>query len=204
MAYQQTDYTRQQRAEALTALLKAGHRILSKSGFAGIVIAEIAAAAGMASGNVYRYFKNKDALVVALFERATEHEIHAVFDSVNPRAPAPIQMEMLLTAFAQRAQVNPTLAYALLAEPVAAALEKARQRYRGTWAEKFATVIGQGIEEQSFIPQPARIAAVAIVAAMADSLARAPSEPAIKPDQLNALIDFCLRGLGVSPTGDRP
>lgn len=196
MAYQETDYTRQLKADSRAALLKAGHRILAKQGFAGISMAAVAAGAGMATGNLYRYFRNKDELVVALFERATLHEIQAVFDSVNPSAPLPLQMETLLTAFAQRACVNPVLSHALLAEPVGPALELARQNYRSTWADHFQQVIQAGIDRGDFCPQPAPTAAVAIVAAMADSLALKPNAQALANNHIAALVAFCLRGLG--------
>lgn len=199
MAYQETHYTRQLKADSRAALLKAGHRILSKQGFAGISIAAVAAGASMATGNLYRYFSNKDALVVALFERASQHEIQAVFDSVNPSAPAALQMETLLTAFAQRACVNPVLSYALLAEPVGPALEQARQRYRSTWASHFQQVIQTGTDRGDFCQQPASTAAVAIVAAMADSLALRPDAQPLSDNHIAALVNFCLRGLGARP-----
>lgn len=195
MAYQETDYTRQNKAETRSALLRAGHKLLAQKGFSAVSIADVAARAGMATGNVYRYYKNKAALVVALFERATQHEIHAVFDSVNALAPAELQLRTLLTAFAQRANANPVLSYALLAEPVGPELEAARQHYKATWADKFRQVIQQGIQQNVFIEQPVHVAAVAIVAIMADSLVLPDPQARLSEQHIEQLVNFCLRAL---------
>ncbi|AFU97264.1 TetR/AcrR family transcriptional regulator [Simiduia agarivorans] len=195
MAYQETDYTRQNKADTRNALLRAGHKLLAKKGFSAISIAGVAQQAGMATGNVYRYFKNKSALVVALFERATQYEIEAVFDSVNALAPAEIQLRTLLTAFAQRANANPVLSYALLAEPVTPELEAARQTYKATWAGKFQQVIQQGIQQQVFVEQPVQVAAVAIVAVMADSLILPDPYARLTEQHIEHLVNFCLRAL---------
>lgn len=195
MAYQETEYTRQNKADTHDALLRAGHKLLAKQGFSAISIAGVATEAGMATGNVYRYFKSKSALVVALFERATQHEITAVFDSVNALAPAEIQLHTLLTAFAQRANANPVLSYALLAEAVTPELESARLRYKSTWADKFQQVIRLGIQQGVFVEQPEKVAAVAIVAVMADSLILPDPHSRLSEQHIEHLVNFCLRAL---------
>ena len=196
MAYQATEHTDQLKQANLERLLQKGHQLVAKSGFQNLSISKVTTAAGMASGNLYRYFDSKDALAVAIFERATEREIAAVFDSVNETAPPPLKLEMLLSAFCERALANPKLAYALIAEPVSPAVEAARLRYRGIWAEGFAQVIEAGINQGEFDQQPATLAAVAIVGAMAEAVLHQANHKIINRLATKPLVAFCLRGLG--------
>ncbi|MDN3639344.1 TetR/AcrR family transcriptional regulator [Simiduia curdlanivorans] len=196
MAYQATEHTDQVKQANLESLLHKGHQLVAKSGFQNLSISKVTAAAGMASGNLYRYFNNKDALAVAIFERATEREITAVFDSVNQTAAAALTLEMLLSAFCERALANPKLAYALIAEPVSPAVEAARLRYRAIWAERFASVIEAGIKNNEFAQQSAMLAAVAIVGAMAEAVLHQANHKIINRLATKPLVAFCLRGLG--------
>jgi len=49
-------------------ILRAAVRVFAKKGFYATRVSEIAAAAGVADGTIYLYFKSKDELLVALFE----------------------------------------------------------------------------------------------------------------------------------------
>lgn len=195
MVYQATDKTRERQEASREGLLTAGHKWVAKQGFQSLSIAGVAASAGMATGNVYRYFKDKNELTVAIFERATQHEINAVFDSVNQTADASLQLEVLLTAFAQRALASPTLAYALIAEPVSPALEQARLRYRAAWATRFQSVIELGMEQQAFAQQPASLAAAALVGAMAETVVQQSGTLVMSNPLIDSLVQFCLRAL---------
>ena len=203
MAYQATEHTDQLKQANLERLLQKGHQLVAKSGFQSLSISKVTAAAGMASGNLYRYFDNKDALAVAIFTRATEREISAVFDSVNPTATAPLKLKMLLSAFCERALANPKLAYALIAEPVSPAVEAARLRYRTIWAQRFADVIENGIKRKEFDQQPAMLAAVAIVGAMAEAVLHQADHQIINRLATEPLVNFCLRGLGRGKTDEQ-
>ena len=48
-------------------VLDAAEAVFAESGYAGATMAAIAERAGMSTGNVYRYFANKEALFLALF-----------------------------------------------------------------------------------------------------------------------------------------
>jgi TetR/AcrR family transcriptional regulator, fatty acid metabolism regulator protein len=53
-------------------ILHAAVRVFAKKGFHATRVSEIAAAAGVADGTIYLYFKSKDELLVALFEDRVE------------------------------------------------------------------------------------------------------------------------------------
>jgi TetR/AcrR family fatty acid metabolism transcriptional regulator len=55
-------------AEKRNRILRAAIKIFSQKGFFGSKISEIARASGVADGTIYLYFKNKDDLLISLFE----------------------------------------------------------------------------------------------------------------------------------------
>jgi AcrR family transcriptional regulator len=60
----------QRQARNREALVKAGHKVMSKKGIDAATMQEIAALADVGAGTVYSYFKSKDELAVAVLERA--------------------------------------------------------------------------------------------------------------------------------------
>ncbi len=57
------------------AILEAAERVISRDGFTGVKMADIAAEAGVAAGTVYNYFKNKEAVLESIKLRGFE-QIH--------------------------------------------------------------------------------------------------------------------------------
>ena len=58
--------------DSLRRMLDAAELMLAKYGLEGATVARIAAAAGLSPGNVYRRFPDKEALMRAVFSRATD------------------------------------------------------------------------------------------------------------------------------------
>ena len=74
-------------------ILRAAIRVFAKKGFYATRVSEIAGAAGIADGTIYLYFKNKDAILVSIFEEqlgrlveVLEREIEAA-DTTEQRIP---------------------------------------------------------------------------------------------------------------------
>jgi TetR/AcrR family transcriptional regulator, fatty acid metabolism regulator protein len=57
-------------ADKREAILRAGVRTFARKGYFNSKVADIAAAAGVADGTVYLYFKNKDDILHSIFDRA--------------------------------------------------------------------------------------------------------------------------------------
>jgi len=70
--------------EARARLLDAAVRCWQRSGLDGLAMADIAAEAGVARSTVYRYFPNRDELLLGLARR----EVQAVRDDMEPRLEA--------------------------------------------------------------------------------------------------------------------
>ena len=76
---------RQKRSrESLRRMLDAAEVVLAKYGLEGAILPLIAAKAGISAANVYRRFRDKDALMAAVFQRLRERSSAATAAQVNP------------------------------------------------------------------------------------------------------------------------
>lgn len=57
------------------AILRAAIKVFSQNGFFNSKVADVAKAAGVADGTVYLYFKNKDDILVSIFNHVTEQAL---------------------------------------------------------------------------------------------------------------------------------
>lgn len=204
MAYRATANTESRKAQVHENILKAAKALVSESGFRGLSIQSVAERANIATGTLYRYFPSKTALCVALFERATEREIEQVKAAAETEGNAAHKLQHALTVFAERAMQNPTLAYALIAEPVDSELDTARLEYRAAWAQTFSALIRKGVRQGEFIAQPELLCASAMVGAMAESLITPDSAgltASQRKKQIQYVVRFCMRAVSHS-TGD--
>ena len=64
-------------------ILSAAAKVFGESGFPGSSMAALAKQAGMSVGHIYHYFENKDAIIEALVDRATE-EVGGMFEEAHP------------------------------------------------------------------------------------------------------------------------
>jgi AcrR family transcriptional regulator len=67
-------------------ILDAACDCVRRSGFHGASMAEIAAAAGVSVGQIYRYFENKEAIVAAIVDKDLA-EMHAKFAGLEESGP---------------------------------------------------------------------------------------------------------------------
>jgi len=70
-------------------ILRAAIRIFSQRGFFNSKVSDIARAAGVADGTIYLYFKNKDDLLISLFEEKMGEVVAEVREKVS-RGDAPM------------------------------------------------------------------------------------------------------------------
>src|SRR5436190_7158698 len=57
------------------AILRAAIKVFARSGFFNAKVADVARQAGVADGTVYLYFKNKDDILVSIFNHVTEQAL---------------------------------------------------------------------------------------------------------------------------------
>ena len=122
-------------------ILKAAVRVFARKGFYATRVSEIAKAAGVADGTIYLYFKNKDDLLISLFEDRMEGII-ATFRGELERIATPegrlhrfIEMHLALV------EEKPQLAEVLTVE-----LRQSSKFMREYRAPKFAEYLGILVE----------------------------------------------------------
>jgi AcrR family transcriptional regulator len=76
--------------ESLRRMLDAAEVVLAKHGLEGAILPRIAAKAGISAANVYRRFRDKDALMAAVFQRIRERSSVATAAQVDPETVRPI------------------------------------------------------------------------------------------------------------------
>lgn len=81
-------------------ILKAAVKVFAKNGFYATRVSEIAKAAGVADGTIYLYFKNKDDVLISIFEDGIQRllgilrEVAASDDSVEDRITRIIELQL--------------------------------------------------------------------------------------------------------------
>lgn len=104
------------RAAKRDRILDAAEGVFAERGFYAAKVADIAKAAGVADGTIYLYFKNKDDLLITLFEsrmeRVNQLLAEAVAGAVGPRA----QLVAFVRAYLDLIVAQPTAAEVLTIE----------------------------------------------------------------------------------------
>jgi AcrR family transcriptional regulator len=196
MAYRETPLVKKRKVAQKSGLLRAAETLLREGGFTSLTIQGVALGAGVGVGTVYRYFTGKDELATEVFKRATERELAAVDLALNVQQSASERLAAAVEVFAQRALAAPTLAWALIAEPVDPAVDLARLQYRKAYAALFEQVISEGVAIQEFVAQNATLSAAGLVGALAESLLGPLDHPGDEYEVIAELRKFCLRSVG--------
>src|SRR5262245_43002310 len=91
-------------------ILDAALEVFARKGFHESKISEIARAAGVADGTIYLYFKNKDDLLISLFEAKLEAINQGLRRELTGVASARDRLQRVVFYHLRLAQENPTLA----------------------------------------------------------------------------------------------
>ena len=208
MAYQATEKTAANKAYKYQKIIDITQQQITKAGFASVFMADIAQQAGIATGTLYRYFANKQALCGEVFRIYTEIEVNLVQQLANQADKNPTdKLINAITTFAHRAIKSRHLAWSLIAEPLDPALESQRLKYRQAYCDIYRILIEEGIEQQHFRRQNAAISAAAIVGALAESLVgplakstKSTQSPVDDQQLISNIVAFCLFALGANST----
>jgi AcrR family transcriptional regulator len=201
--YRETPQTRARRDAVRERIVSAARKQVAEAGYASASVQAVARRAGVATGSVYRHFPSKAELFAEVFRRASQRELDVVIETTSDQRLAPSErVAAAVEAFARRALAAPTMAYALLAEPVDPAVEAERLRFRRGYRDAFAGALEDGIAAQEFREQDTELAAAAIVGALGEALL-GPLAPASNGrgarkhhDALVAnLVQFCLNAI---------
>lgn len=201
MAYRRTAKVNARLAANRQAILKAAEGLMRNHGFSGTKMSAIAAAAGLSTGAIYRYFPSRNELFVELFRIISGRELAVIGDIAASSAPPRERLIAMITTFLDRAQRSQGIAPALTAEPLDPALETERLRFRARYRDHFRQVLSEGIEQGSFRPMDAETAACGIVGALGEIIAEG-GDTGNDGKRLHEALDFIL-GAVASKNKDR-
>jgi AcrR family transcriptional regulator len=197
VAYRRTPKVQARLDAQRAAVLDAAIELLAQEGYAGCSMAAVAARAGIATGSLYQHFGSKSELVVELFQVVVGHEVAAVAEAAQQPGDLVRRIVAVIETFATRALKSPRLAYALLAEPVDAAVDEQRMVFRRAFRDVFAERIADGVHHGVLPPQDPQLTAAALVGAGAEALVGPLVEHTSETDAVDGLTTFTLRALGV-------
>jgi len=83
--------------EKLRAIARATFTLVEQTGLSGLTMAAIAREAGLATGTLYVYFKSKEELMVALYERAKTETAAGLLHGDDPNAPFRVRFQRTWT-----------------------------------------------------------------------------------------------------------
>ncbi|MGB7177168.1 MAG: TetR/AcrR family transcriptional regulator, partial [Xanthobacteraceae bacterium] len=165
-----------------------------------VQIVPVATRAGIAAGTVYRYFPGKTDLVAALLAEISAREISALRHAADV-APGPLSaLSAMIMTFAVRALRDRRLTFAAIAEPVDAALDAERHKFRRALAGEFAARIAAASAGSHLPDQDAPLAAAALLGLLIEGLVGplAPDAASREREIVQSLTLMALRGLGVA------
>src|ERR1700690_3555224 len=81
-------------------ILSAAERIFARHGFFAAKVSDVAKEAGVADGTIYLYFKNKDDLLISVFERRM-HEVNERLRAAIAGKPPREQLRAFIRMYLQ-------------------------------------------------------------------------------------------------------
>ena len=97
-------------------ILAAAERIFARHGFFAAKVSDVAKEAGVADGTIYLYFKNKDDLLISLFERRMQQVNEALRAAVDKVKTPREQLRAFVKEYLQLVHDEPTAAEVLTIE----------------------------------------------------------------------------------------
>ncbi len=96
-------------------ILAAAERTFARHGFFAAKVADVAKDAGVADGTIYLYFKNKDDLLISVFERRMT-QVNALLRAATANMPPLAQLRAFIRAYLQLVADEPQAAEVLTIE----------------------------------------------------------------------------------------
>jgi AcrR family transcriptional regulator len=185
-------------------LVHAAAEVIQEGGWGSASVGAIAKRAGVAAGTLYRHFPSKAELFLEVFRAVSERELTAMRSAQAAATGIGARFDAVVGTYAGRALRNRRLAWALVYEPLDAAVDLERLAYRRTYCKGMAALIRESIDAGTIPPQDADLAAAAVVGVIAETLV-GPLSPVATDSTaedaiVRAIVTFCRRVVGL-PAG---
>jgi len=185
--------------ETRRRILDAARAIVIEGGYASASMSAVARRAGAATGTLYRHFAAKGELFAEVFRDAAgrEQELIAAI-TADQAVPVPERLARAVEVFARRARAAPTLAYALMAEPVDPAVEDARLESKRAYHRVFAALLEEGAQRGELPARDAEVVASALVGALQEALIGPLAKHQAGEALIASLVGFALSAVGAA------
>lgn len=126
-------------------ILKAAIKVFARRGFYNAKVSEIAKNAGIADGTIYLYFRNKDEILISIFEEEMAKFISAVRSEIESKKEIKTKLQIFVKTHLNFVKENPKLAQVFQLELRQS--NKFIKEYSGSKLKEYLNVIGSVIEE---------------------------------------------------------
>ena len=100
------------------SILQSARELIAGGGFKDAQVQAIADKSGVSSGLVYRYFENKNQILIEVLSQAIKGEVDILNQIAKNDWTSTEKLTKAVTAFVKRALNSPQLAYSLMFEPL--------------------------------------------------------------------------------------
>ncbi len=126
-------------------IINAAIRVFAEKGFFNAKVADVAREAGVADGTIYLYFKNKDDLLISLFETKMEEILVRFSAAIEPVTSASAKLSNFISLYFTMIEEDQALAEVIQVELRQSA--KFLKDYHNQKFIDFLNLIGQVIKE---------------------------------------------------------
>lgn len=116
MAFQIPVTDKKSSSDKYQRIIHAAIKVFSQKGFFHAKVADVARAADVADGTIYLYFKNKDDLLVSIFEHSMDYFIQTASAEIAKVSEPEDKLKCFITLHLESVKKNPNLSQVLQVE----------------------------------------------------------------------------------------
>jgi AcrR family transcriptional regulator len=143
--YRPTERSEQRKAEMRARILDAARALFTAQGYDATTMKQVVAEAGTSIGNLYFYFPNKEALLLAVTEAVNAEIAEAVGVAMAQTPPGPERLAAVIYAGVEVVFTQETLLRQLLVESSRATLRRAIIDYATERTRRFFTAAPEAL-----------------------------------------------------------
>ena len=206
MSYKRSPLMQERMAQNKQKILQSARELVMQGGLKDAQIQSIAELSGVSSGLVYRYFTNKNQILIEILSDAINHEVEILNTIAKQTDLNSMQkLNRAVSVFIRRALNSPQLSYSLMFEPVDPEIEHARFHSKQLIKQTINEILAEGKINGEFVFEDLNTVALCIVGAMTYAVIE-PLNPsknvrfdeAYKQYFVEQIADFCLKAVQVS------
>jgi len=126
-------------------ILQAAVKVFARRGYFASRVADVARRAGVADGTIYLYFRNKEDILVSLFDEVMSAHLEGKRRELEPDAPAPLRLRSIAERHLGLLGRNRDLAVVFQVELRQST--KFMERFTASWLQDYFALIAEVIEQ---------------------------------------------------------